>query len=143
MTTTSTTTDDDERPVALSEPVTDPFTTLPDLTPLRDAAQAGDWQATQAFFTTLDSTENPVENPVENSVEKMSFAAGQLAGLDGVETYLEQAAADHPADPLPAPSSPSATSASAGPSAAAPARSACRATSSPSSTTGWGGPSAC
>ncbi|WP_405862887.1 hypothetical protein OG407_30960 [Streptomyces sp. NBC_01515] len=101
MTTTSTTTDDDERPVALSEPVTDPFTTLPDLTPLRDAAQAGDWQATQAFFTTLDPTENPVENPVENSVEKMSFASGQLAGLDGVETYLERAAAEHPADPLP------------------------------------------
>jgi hypothetical protein len=95
--TTSTTADDDERPVALSEPVDDPFTTLPDLTPLRDAARAGDWQATQAFFTTLAST----EDPGENSVEKMSFASAQLAGLDGVETYLEQTAADHPDDPLP------------------------------------------
>ena len=104
MTTTSTTTDDGERPVrpvALSEPVTDLFTTLPDLTPLRNAAQAGDWQATHAFFTTLNPTENPTQNPVENSVEKMSFASAQLAGLDGVETYLERAVADHPADPLP------------------------------------------
>ncbi|WP_406123146.1 hypothetical protein [Streptomyces sp. NBC_00989] len=105
MTTTGTTTDDDERPVALSEPVDDPFTTLPDLTPLRDAARAGDWPATQAFFTALTSTkspvENPVEKPVENCAEKTSFASAQLATLDGVETYLERAAAEHPADPLP------------------------------------------
>jgi hypothetical protein len=69
--------------------VTDPFDALPELTPLRTAAQRGDWTATAAFFAGLDS------------VDKVSFAAGALGDLDGTEAYLEQAAAAHPADPLP------------------------------------------
>ncbi|MGW0884990.1 hypothetical protein [Streptomyces sp. NPDC002671] len=81
--------DGDGRPVGSSEPVTDPFDALPELAPLRTAARDGDWAATAAFFTGLDS------------VEKVSFAAAALADLAGNEGYLEQAATARPADPLP------------------------------------------
>ncbi|MFJ8358775.1 hypothetical protein [Streptomyces sp. NPDC093984] len=73
-----------------SEPVTDPFDALPGLAPLRTAARAGDWAATQAFFAGLDS------------VDKVSFAVGALADIDGTEEYLEKAAAALPGNPLPA-----------------------------------------
>ncbi|MFE0331330.1 hypothetical protein ACWEWI_12310 [Streptomyces sp. NPDC003753] len=72
------------------EPVTDPFDALPELAPLRTAARAGDWAATQAFFAGLDS------------VDKVSFAVGVLADVDGTEEYLEKAAAALPGNPLPA-----------------------------------------
>ncbi|MEV6736084.1 hypothetical protein AB0N14_03670 [Streptomyces sp. NPDC051104] len=72
------------------EPVTDPFDALPELAPLRSAARAGDWAATQAFFAGLDS------------VDKVSFALGALADIDGTEEYLEKAAAALPGNPLPA-----------------------------------------
>ncbi|MFF3909199.1 hypothetical protein ACFYZJ_25160 [Streptomyces sp. NPDC001848] len=72
------------------EPVTDPFDALPELAPLRAAARAGDWAATQDFFTGLDS------------VDKVSFAVGALADIDGTEEYLEKAAAALPGNPLPA-----------------------------------------
>lgn len=70
-------------------PITDPFEHNPALGPLREAARARDWAATQAFFAGLDS------------VEKVAFASGLLADQDGVEEYLEPAAAARPADPLP------------------------------------------
>jgi hypothetical protein len=69
--------------------VTDPFDALSELAPLRTAAQAGDWAATQAFFTGLDSA------------EKVTFAVGALSDIDGTEEYLERAAANLPGDPLP------------------------------------------
>lgn len=70
-------------------PITDPFVHDPALVPLRTAALEGDWAATRAFFTGLDSP------------EKVTFASGLLARRHGVETYLEEAAAALPADPLP------------------------------------------
>jgi len=70
-------------------PSFDPFDTLRELAPLRTAAANGDWGATRAFFADLDSA------------EMVTFAADVLGDTAGVETYLEQAAADAPADPLP------------------------------------------
>lgn len=72
-----------------SAPVTDPFDALPELGPLRTAAENRDWAATRAFFASLDS------------VDKVSVASGAVANVWGTETYLEQASADRPADPLP------------------------------------------
>ncbi|MFJ9868555.1 hypothetical protein [Streptomyces sp. NPDC101165] len=72
-----------------SRPVTDPFDALPELAPLRTAAQAGDWAATQDFFSGRDSA------------DEVSFAAGALADLAGTEGYLEEAAQALPGDPLP------------------------------------------
>ncbi|MCF3133234.1 hypothetical protein IPZ69_23375 [Streptomyces olivochromogenes] len=72
--------------------MTDPFDALPELAPLRTAAQAGDWAATEAFFGGLDS------------VGKVSFAAAalaDLADLAGTEGYLEKAAETLLGDPLP------------------------------------------
>ncbi|MGW6489284.1 tetratricopeptide repeat protein [Streptomyces sp. NPDC055056] len=66
----------------------DPFDTLPDLAPLRDAATRGDWPATAGFFARLATEED------------RSFAAGRLADLDGSEHYLEKAVAASPGDPL-------------------------------------------
>jgi hypothetical protein len=70
-------------------PSTDPFDNLPGLAALRTAAQTRDWAATQTFFSRL------------GSVDDLSTACGLLADLDGVEDYLERAAADRPGDPLP------------------------------------------
>jgi hypothetical protein len=67
----------------------DPFDTLPELVPLRTAATYGDWPATAVFFAGLGTE------------EQRSFASGLLAGIDGVERYLEQAATALPGDPLP------------------------------------------
>ena len=80
---------DGDRSVESSAPTTDPFDALPELTPLRTAGENGDWAATQAFFAGLDS------------VDKVSFASGALADIWGTEKYLQQAAEDRPADPLP------------------------------------------
>ncbi|MDR3079778.1 MAG: hypothetical protein LBV60_02410, partial [Streptomyces sp.] len=77
------------RALGASELVTDPFDALPELAPLRTAARAGDWAATQAFFTGLDS------------VHKVSFAVSALSDIAGTEKYLEKAAAALPGDPLP------------------------------------------
>ncbi|MGW2517200.1 hypothetical protein ACWC09_09225 [Streptomyces sp. NPDC001617] len=84
-----TATKDGGRPVESPAPVTDPFDALPELAPLRTAAQAGDWAATQAFFASLDSA------------DKVSFASGALADVWGTEKYLKEAAEAHPEDPLP------------------------------------------
>ncbi|MEV5316288.1 hypothetical protein AB0K92_01215 [Streptomyces sp. NPDC052687] len=70
-------------------PYFDPYDTLPGLLPLRTAARGGDWNAVRAYFAALDSP------------EQVSFAVGLLAEEEGVETMLERAAAEHPADPLP------------------------------------------
>ncbi|MFB7332492.1 hypothetical protein ACFC00_12670 [Streptomyces adustus] len=69
--------------------VSDPFDYLPDLAPLRPAAQAGDWPAVRAFFMGLDSA------------EKVSYASGLLSDIAGVEGFLERAVAELPGDPLP------------------------------------------
>jgi hypothetical protein len=69
-------------------PRIDPFDTLPELTPLRQAALSGGWPETEAFFAGLDSA------------EKQSFAAGVLTDLAGVEGYLERAATAAPEGPL-------------------------------------------
>ncbi|MEV0177813.1 hypothetical protein AB0I54_00700 [Streptomyces sp. NPDC050625] len=71
------------------DPVFDPFDALPGLAPLRVAAQDGDWAATQDFFGGL------------GPIDDVSFAAGALAGIDGIEGYLEEAADALPGDPLP------------------------------------------
>ncbi|MCN9241446.1 hypothetical protein NGF19_11705 [Streptomyces sp. RY43-2] len=68
--------------------VTDPFDAHPGLAPLRTAARAGDWAATQDFFAGLDS------------VDKTSVAVGAFGGIAGTETYLEKAVAALPGDPL-------------------------------------------
>ncbi|MFF4572274.1 hypothetical protein [Streptomyces sp. NPDC001410] len=81
--------DGDGRPVGSHGPVTDPFDALPELAPLRTAALAADWTATDAFFAALDS------------VDKVSFAVGVLADIEGTEGYLERAAAELPGEPLP------------------------------------------
>ncbi|MFD1658957.1 hypothetical protein ACFSL4_12245 [Streptomyces caeni] len=81
--------EDGGRSAGSPDPVTDPFDALPGLAPLRAAAQAGDWAATQDFFTGLDC------------VDKVSFAVGALADIEGTEGYLEKAAKALPGDPLP------------------------------------------
>ncbi|MFH8285577.1 hypothetical protein [Streptomyces antibioticus] len=70
-------------------PTFSPFDNTPELRPLRTAARAGKWPEVRAWFGSLDS------------VEKVTTGASVLADIDGVETFLEQAAADLPADPLP------------------------------------------
>ncbi|GAB7103821.1 hypothetical protein JCM4814A_21350 [Streptomyces phaeofaciens JCM 4814] len=70
-------------------PTFDPFDNTPELIPLRTAAQAGQWPAVRAWFTGLDSA------------EKISTGSAVLADIDGVETFLERAAAELPGDPLP------------------------------------------
>ncbi|MEV7738668.1 hypothetical protein AB0O75_42530 [Streptomyces sp. NPDC088921] len=70
-------------------PVTDPFDAVPELAPLRTAAWDGDWEATQAFFTKIPSTED------------VSLAAALLAGVERTEWFLEKAAKAQPTDPLP------------------------------------------
>ncbi|MEV3911147.1 hypothetical protein [Streptomyces canus] len=70
-------------------PVTDPFDAVSELAPLRAAAWDGDWEATQAFFKEIPSTED------------VSFAAALLAGVERTEWFLEKAAKAQPTDPLP------------------------------------------
>ena len=70
-------------------PTFDLFDNTPELIPLRTAARSEDWNAVRAFFSGLDS------------VDKVSVASGAVANVWGTETYLEQAAVDRPADPLP------------------------------------------
>ncbi len=78
-----------KRSAGASGPSFDPYETLPELVPLRSAAEQGHWPAVQAYFTSL------------GSAEKVTFAMGLLAETDGVEGMLEKAVADRPADPLP------------------------------------------
>ncbi|MGV9556534.1 hypothetical protein [Streptomyces sp. NPDC003522] len=70
-------------------PTFDPYDNTPGLVPLRTAARAGDLPAVLAFVRGLDA------------VEKISMASSVLAEVPGVETLLERAVAEHPADPLP------------------------------------------
>ncbi|MFI1503283.1 hypothetical protein [Streptomyces sp. NPDC020597] len=70
-------------------PTFDPYDNTPELIPLRTAAQAGDWPAVRAYFAGL------------GSVDKVSSASSLLADTAGVEGFLERAAAESPADPLP------------------------------------------
>ncbi|MDT0465262.1 hypothetical protein [Streptomyces gibsoniae] len=72
-----------------SEPVSDPFDALPELAPLRTAAEARDWAATEDFFSGIDSADD------------VSFAYRAFADVDGTEEYLEAAAGARPGDPLP------------------------------------------
>ncbi|WP_432134985.1 hypothetical protein [Streptomyces sp. bgisy154] len=71
------------------KPTFDPFDNVPELVPLRTAARAGDWPAVRAHLTRLESA------------DQLVTAASALAEVPGVETFLEKAAADLPADPLP------------------------------------------
>ncbi|MDX3307712.1 hypothetical protein ACWGH3_22760 [Streptomyces sp. NPDC054884] len=77
------------RPIGLSAPTFDPYDNTPELIPLRTAAQAGDWPAVRDCFAGL------------GSVDRLASAAGLLADIAGVEGFLERAAAESPADPLP------------------------------------------
>ncbi|WP_416977691.1 tetratricopeptide repeat protein [Streptomyces sp. T028] len=77
------------RPTTSNGPTFDSFDNTPELIPLRTAAQSGDWNAVRAYFSGLDS------------VDKVSSAVATLADIDGAEFLLQQAAADHPGDPLP------------------------------------------
>ncbi|MFH9860513.1 hypothetical protein [Streptomyces sp. NPDC017202] len=70
-------------------PTFDPYDNTPELVPLRTAARAGDWPAVRAFVKGLDSA------------EKISMVSSVLAETPGAETFLERAAAELPADPLP------------------------------------------
>jgi hypothetical protein len=72
-----------------SGPTFDPYDNTPELIPLRTAAQAGDWRAVRACFAALDS------------VDQLASASSLVADIDGVENFLERAAADLPGDPLP------------------------------------------
>ncbi|GAV38688.1 hypothetical protein [Streptomyces acidiscabies] len=72
-----------------AEPSFDTYDNTPELIPLRDAAYAGDWAAVRAFFGRL------------GSVDDMITALNSIAETPGVERWLERAAADFPADPLP------------------------------------------
>ncbi|MDX3383841.1 hypothetical protein PV682_20580 [Streptomyces niveiscabiei] len=72
-----------------AEPSFDRYDDIPELIPLREAAHAGDWTAVRGFFGRL------------GSVDDMVTALNSVAETPGAEQWLERAAADFPADPLP------------------------------------------
>ena len=73
----------------LRGPTFDPYDNLPELIPMRTAAEAGDWPAVRAWFAGL------------GSVDELATASSLLADIAGAENFLERAAAEHPGDPLP------------------------------------------
>ncbi|MFJ7155717.1 hypothetical protein ACIQUQ_12330 [Streptomyces sp. NPDC101118] len=70
-------------------PRLDPFSTFPELVPLRLAVIARDWAAVSAYFGGLGSDEDRV------------YAAERVADMPGAEQVLGPAVAAHPHDPLP------------------------------------------
>ncbi|MDX3851267.1 hypothetical protein [Streptomyces sp. AK02-01A] len=73
----------------LARPQFDPYVSMPALTALRTAVQAGDWQATGAFFDSLTDEDD------------RAYASSLVSELDGSERFLERVVAELPTAPLP------------------------------------------
>ncbi|MFJ8947019.1 hypothetical protein ACIRG4_27920 [Streptomyces sp. NPDC102395] len=76
-------------PTDPSGPTFDPYDNMPELIPLRTAAQSGDWPSVRAYIARLDS------------IHRVNSAVSLVADVPGVENMLERAVREQPGDPLP------------------------------------------